>query len=71
MSTVGTTVPAHGFSSFKFVPGTEDRHIVALKTQELQGVIASYMLVYDVTTGEELMPEVYLSGDKLEGVEFV
>ena len=28
--------PSHGFSSFKFVPGTDDGVIVALKSQVLQ-----------------------------------
>ena len=68
---VGPRVREHGFSSFKFVPGTRDRHIVALKTQELKGSIASFMAVYDLDTGKVLMPEAFVSNDKLEGVEFV
>ncbi|XP_049951373.1 soluble calcium-activated nucleotidase 1 isoform X1 [Schistocerca serialis cubense] len=31
---VGEVVPTHGFSSFKFLPGTDDSIIVALKTME-------------------------------------
>jgi hypothetical protein len=35
-----------GFSSFKFIPNTNDQEIVALKTQEYQGEIATYIAVF-------------------------
>ena len=39
---------ALGFSSFKFVPGTQDHDIVALKTMELDGVIQTFVTVFDL-----------------------
>ena len=71
----------HGFSTIAFVPGTKDRHALAVRTVEEDCVGGdenmckqrSYFLVFDVTTGEVLMDEVKYSeeGMKFEGVEFV
>lgn len=46
VSRVGELVPTHGFSSFKFIPNTDDQIIVALKSEEDAGVIASYILAF-------------------------
>ena len=63
--------PTHGFSSFKFVPNTRDRIILALKSEENQGKTASYIMAFDVD-GKILMPETRIDGDfKYEGVEFI
>lgn len=62
--------PSHGFSSFKFVPGTRDNLIVALKSEELEGTIASYVLVFDVK-GRIVYPETKIGDHKYEGIEFV
>lgn len=43
-----------GFSSFKFVPGTSDEHIVALKTMEFNGDIKTFITVFQLD-GKELM----------------
>ena len=48
--------PSHGFSSFKFVPGTEDKVIVALKTEELEGNIATYIMVFKTRDGTIIYP---------------
>ncbi|OQS05870.1 soluble calcium-activated nucleotidase [Thraustotheca clavata] len=62
-----------GFSSFKFIPGTKDMVILALKSMEnealsLQG---AYVTVFDVT-GKILMPETPLPGQyKFEGLAFL
>lgn len=74
--------PLRGFSTFAFVPGTRDRHALAIRSVEedcvggLENVCKqrSYMSVFDVLTGDVLMHEVELaSGEeaKFEGVEFV
>ena len=67
-----------GFSSFAFVPGTKDRHAIALRSVE-EGCAddgeckqRSYCLVFDVKTGEVLSPEIEFEGGmKFEGIEFV
>lgn len=69
----------HGFSSFAFVPGTGDRHVLALRSVEEdctgdldQCKQRSYFVIFDVTTGEVLMDEKKIDEDmKYEGVEFV
>lgn len=69
----------HGFSSFAFVPGTGDKHVLALRSveEDCAGDLElckqrSYILVFDVTTGEVLLDEMLLDNHyKYEGVEFV
>jgi len=73
--------PLHGFSTLAFVPGTNDRHALAIRTVEENCVGGeedvckqrSYFIVFDVLTGEVLMDEVIVPGHeiKFEGVEFV
>lgn len=70
----------HGFSSFAFVPGTNDRHVLALRSVEEDCAgddldackQRSYFVIFDVTTGEVLMDELLIDEPfKYEGVEFV
>lgn len=75
--------PLRGFSSFAFVPGTKDRHVLAIRSVEedcvggLESVCKqrSYFSVFDVVTGDVLMDEVEIKLEnamvKFEGVEFV
>jgi soluble calcium-activated nucleotidase 1 len=68
---IGDISPTHGFSSFKFVPNTHDRLILALKSEENQGKTASYIMAFDID-GTILLPETKIDGDfKFEGVEFI
>lgn len=67
---VGPLSPTHGFSSFKFVPGTEDQIIVALKSEEDAGKIATYMIALALD-GRVLMPETKIGDIKYEGLEFI
>ena len=62
--------PTHGFSSFKFMPGTNDSVIVALKSEEVEGVAASYIMVFK-TDGTILYPETKIGDCKYEGIEFI
>ncbi|KAI6229955.1 Soluble calcium-activated nucleotidase 1-like protein [Aphelenchoides fujianensis] len=66
------THPTHGFSAFQFVPGSHDRVIIALKSEEVEGQpLASYVMIFDVD-GRMYMEETKIQGDfKLEGLEFV
>lgn len=70
----------HGFSSFAFIPGTKDRHAIALRSVEEDCAgddldvckQRSYIVIFDVVTGEVLMDEVKIKEDmKFEGIEFV
>jgi len=70
----------HGFSSAAFVPNSNERHVVALRSVEencVGGIDTickqrSYMMVFDVLTGDVLMDEVKFEQDiKFEGIEFV
>ena len=70
MQRMGPFNPTHGFSSFKFVPGTQDRIILALKSEEDQGVITSYATVLNIE-GDVLLEEMKIGDKKYEGVEFV
>lgn len=70
--------PLRGFSSFAFVPGTQDHHAIAIRSVEenCTGDLdvckqRSYFVVFDVTTGEVLSDEVQYSEEfKFEGIEF-
>jgi len=66
---VGKLEQTHGFSSFKFVPGTGDEICVALKSVEYKGDISSYIMVFKID-GTVLMQETLVDYNKFEGVEF-
>lgn len=71
--------PLHGFSTFAFVPGTQDHHAMAVRSveEDCTGALEkckqrSYIMVFDVLTGEVLMDEVQIElAEKFEGLEFV
>ncbi|XP_055329360.1 soluble calcium-activated nucleotidase 1-like [Paramacrobiotus metropolitanus] len=68
---VGEVSPTHGFSSFKFLPDSGDNIIVALKSEEDDGNISSYIMAFDLT-GKILLPETLIVKNiKFEGVEFI
>lgn len=70
-SKVGKIIPSHGFSSFKFIPGTNDNVIVALKTEELNGKTATYITAF-TQSGEILLKEEKIPTNlKYEGIEFI
>ena len=62
--------PSHGFSCLKFLPETQDSVIVALKSEEVQGKVATYIMVFK-RDGTILYPETYIGDHKYEGIEFV
>nr|XP_048307796.1 soluble calcium-activated nucleotidase 1 [Myodes glareolus]XP_048307797.1 soluble calcium-activated nucleotidase 1 [Myodes glareolus]XP_048307798.1 soluble calcium-activated nucleotidase 1 [Myodes glareolus]XP_048307799.1 soluble calcium-activated nucleotidase 1 [Myodes glareolus]XP_048307800.1 soluble calcium-activated nucleotidase 1 [Myodes glareolus]XP_048307802.1 soluble calcium-activated nucleotidase 1 [Myodes glareolus]XP_048307803.1 soluble calcium-activated nucleotidase 1 [Myodes g len=67
---VGELVPTHGFSSFKFIPNTDDQIIVALKSEEDSGRIATYIMAFTLD-GRFLLPETKIGSVKYEGIEFI
>lgn len=61
----------HGFSSFKFLPHSGDRIIIAISTEELNGKTTSFISAFDIS-GEMLMPETKIpTSYKFEGLEFI
>ncbi|XP_052384721.1 soluble calcium-activated nucleotidase 1b isoform X1 [Oncorhynchus keta] len=66
----GPLHPTHGFSSFKFVPDTDDQIVVALKSEEDAGKIATYILAFTLD-GRMLLPETKIGDLKYEGLEFI
>ena len=70
VSHIGDLHPTHGFSSFKFIPGTNHNIIVALKSEEDGNNKATYILVFSID-GKILLPETKIGDKKFEGIEFV
>lgn len=69
-SRVGQLTLTHGFSSFKFVPNTDDQIILALKSEEDGGKIATYVMAFTLD-GRILLPETKIGDVKYEGIEFI
>ncbi|XP_077301016.1 apyrase [Arctopsyche grandis] len=67
---VGKPIPTHGFSSFKFIPGSDDDAIVALRTMEYQGTTSTFISAFRMN-GDMLMEETFVSNVKYEGIEFI
>ncbi|KYK70010.1 apyrase [Toxoplasma gondii TgCatPRC2] len=65
--------PRKGFSSFKFVPGTGDKVILAVKSLEdsTQNLQQSFLTIFDIS-GRVLLPDTpFPHASKYEGVAFV
>lgn len=67
---IGNIEPTHGYSSFKFIPGTNDKIIVALKSEEVGSKTASYITAFNID-GTILLPEIKVADHKYEGIEFI
>ncbi|GLV44941.1 uncharacterized protein CBL_14487 [Carabus blaptoides fortunei] len=63
-------LPTRGYSSFKFIPGTEDRVIVALRTEELDSKTATYICAFTID-GEIILQDTFIAKLKYEGLEFI
>ncbi|XP_054603482.2 soluble calcium-activated nucleotidase 1 isoform X2 [Nothobranchius furzeri] len=70
VSHVGPNIPTHGFSSFKFIPNTNDQIILALKSEEDAKTIATYITAFTLD-GRILLPETKIGDVKYEGLEFI
>ena len=73
MFDIGKITPERGFSTFKFLPGSNDEIILALKSMEEASTSsqASYITLFNLK-GEVLVEEVAVPGaHKFEGLEFV
>ncbi|XP_063687504.1 soluble calcium-activated nucleotidase 1-like isoform X2 [Bolinopsis microptera] len=68
---IGPKIPTHGFSSFKFLPYSNDNIIVALKTEEVDGAVKTFMTLFTVDGKTTLMSETLIGDKKFEGIEFL
>ncbi|CAH0563977.1 unnamed protein product [Brassicogethes aeneus] len=59
-----------GFSSFKFIPTSNDLVIVALRTVEFNGTTETYITAFTIY-GQIIMDDTYISNLKYEGFEFI
>ena len=68
---IGHIVPTRGYSSFKFVPNTNEQIIIALKSEEDSGRTRTFATLFNVD-GTILAGDMILSENlKYEGIEFV
>lgn len=67
---IGAIIPSLGYSSFKFLPNSNDTVIVALKSEEVDGKTATYIAVFK-TDGKIIYSAQKISSTlKFEGIEF-
>ncbi|XP_073997428.1 apyrase-like [Rhodnius prolixus] len=67
---VGQKNPERGFSSFKFLPTSEDKIIVALKSVEVGKTTQTFILAFTIK-GDILLEETKIGDEKYEGFEFI
>ncbi|XP_071965544.1 soluble calcium-activated nucleotidase 1-like [Antedon mediterranea] len=67
---IGTLNAIRGYSSFKFIPGTRDQIIVALKTEENHGEIATFITAFNIK-GVIIYKDEKIADNKFEGIEFI
>lgn len=68
---IGDIIPLRGYSSFKFVPNTNERLIIALKSEEESGKTRTYITLFDIN-GFILVKDQLISDKfKYEGIEFI
>lgn len=60
-----------GFSSFKFIPGTNDSVIVALKSEELGEHTKSFITAFTIEGKVILRDQLFSENYKYEGIEFL
>lgn len=68
--TLGLYKPTQGFSTFKFLPGSEDV-IIALLTEEINGKTATYLTAFTIK-GKIITEPTQIKTDlKYEGIDFI
>lgn len=67
---INNSKPTRGFSSFKFIPTSNDQVIVALRTEELNGNTATFITTFTID-GKILLDDEFIASDKYEGFEFI
>lgn len=67
---LGPYKATYGFSSFKFVPGTNDNVILAIMSEEFNGKTATHLTVFTIE-GKTLLGPIKIKTDfKYEGIDF-
>jgi soluble calcium-activated nucleotidase 1 len=62
--------PERGYASFKFVPNTQDRVLMATKSVEVEDAQSAYVTLFQID-GTVLLHDVEIPGDsKYEGLAF-
>ena len=59
-----------GFSSFRFIPGSNDTEIIALKTTETDSITNTFIAVFDIF-GHKILSNIDTFLDKYEGIEIL
>lgn len=67
---IGIQIPEHGYSSFKFLPYSQDEIIVALMSEEVDGNVQTFIRAFTLE-GKEVMKKELLGKKKFEGIEFL
>jgi len=67
---IGTLSATRGFSTFVLVPQRE-MEAIAIKSEEVEGKVASYLTAFNIQTGEILMEEQFIAAEKFEGMEIL
>ncbi|EYC29452.1 hypothetical protein Y032_0006g2982 [Ancylostoma ceylanicum] len=68
----GVKHPDRGFSAFDFIPGSDDKLIVAIKSREVEGSHPeSYITVFDIDGNVLLEDQKLADNYKFEGIYFV
>ncbi|GJD09783.1 Apyrase [Galdieria sulphuraria] len=62
-----------GFSSARFVPGSKETLICALRTieHEEKKAYATYMTIFSIESGNVVLPDTLIGNQKYEGIEFL
>nr|XP_039259455.1 soluble calcium-activated nucleotidase 1-like [Styela clava] len=67
---IGQVNCTRGYSSFKFIPGTDDKVIVAVKSEEVGNKQKSFISAFTIE-GEILLEDQEFADKKYEGIEFI
>ncbi|KAL1236258.1 Soluble calcium-activated nucleotidase [Trichinella pseudospiralis] len=68
---LGEPSETRGFSAFQFIPNTLDKLIVAVKSEEIDGRVTSFLTIFD-TDGVIILNDTEIPGHvKYEGIEFI
>ena len=68
--TLGERIPGRGFSSCKFLPGSQERIMVGLRTEEIGEKVESFITVFNIE-GKILLGDTKIGDRKYEGVEII
>mmetsp|Transcript_10263 Transcript_10263/g.18488 ORF Transcript_10263/g.18488 Transcript_10263/m.18488 type:complete len:425 (-) Transcript_10263:3454-4728(-) len=65
-------IPERGFSAAQFIPKTQEKLVLALRTVEVEGIskLETFVSVFSIETGNVLMSEMSIGDLKYEGLAF-